>query len=112
MKTRYIIAAASALLLLAGCSREMDFQTPGSNVLKAVIESGETRVSFDEMGKFAWDEGDKIAVYVGSAFETVTVEYQTGEFKVEGTGDRSFYAVYPAHLAVLGALTVYFTFHK
>ena len=99
MKTRYIIAATSALLLLAGCSREMDFQTPGSHVLKAVIESGETRVSFDEMGKFSWDEGDQIAVYVGNAFETVTVDYQTGEFKVESAGDRSFYAVYPATAA-------------
>ena len=99
MKTRYIIAAASALLLLAGCSREMDFQTPGSNVLKAVIESGETRVSFDEMGKFTWDEGDKIAVYVGSAFEEVEVEAATGAFRIETPGDRSFYAIYPANVA-------------
>ena len=99
MKTRYIIAAASALLLLAGCSREMDFQTPGSNVLKAVIESGETRVSFDEMGKFAWDEGDKIAVYVGNAFEEVEVEAATGAFRIETSGDRSFYAIYPANVA-------------
>lgn len=99
MKTRYIIAAASALLLLAGCSREMDFQTPGSNVLKAVIESGETRVSFDEMGKFAWDEGDKIAVYVGNAFEEVEVEAATGAFRIETPGDRSFYAIYPANVA-------------
>ena len=67
MKTRYMIAAASALLLLAGCAREMDIQTPGSSVLKAVIEQSETRVSFDEMGKFTWDEGDQIAVYVGGS---------------------------------------------
>ena len=99
MKTRYMIAAASALLLLAGCAREMDIQTPGSSVLKAVIEQSETRVSFDEMGKFTWDEGDQIAVYVGGAFEEVEVEAATGAFRIESAGDRSFYAVYPASVA-------------
>ncbi len=87
MKTRYIMAAASALLLLAGCTREMDFYTPGSNVLRAVIEQ-ETRVSFDAMGKFTWDEGDQIAVYVGDAFETVDIDAATGAFRITGTGDR------------------------
>ena len=82
MKTRYLIAAASALLLAAGCAREMDFNTPGSSVLRAVIEQ-ETRVSFDATGKFAWDEGDKIAVYVGNAFEEVEVEAATGAFRIE-----------------------------
>ena len=109
MKTRYIIAAASALLLLAGCTMEKDTFTAKSKSsgLRAVIEQ-DTRVSFDATGKFGWDEGDQIAVYVGSAFETVTVEYQTGEFKVEGSGDRSFYAVYPASAAPAdnSALTV------
>ena len=98
MKTRYLIAAASALLLAAGCAREMDFNTPGSSVLRAVIEQ-ETRVSFDATGKFAWDEGDKIAVYVGNAFEEVEVEAATGAFRIVSAGDRSFYAVYPASVA-------------
>ena len=107
MKTRYLIAAASALLLAAGCAREMDFNTPGSSVLRAVIEQ-ETRVSFDATGKFAWDEGDKIAVYVGNAFEEVEVEAATGAFRIESAGDRSFYAVYPASVAPASnsALTV------
>ena len=107
MKTRYIIAAASALLLLAGCSMEKDTFVPKSSSLRAVIEP-ETRVSFDAAGKFTWDEGDKIAVYVGSAFEEVTVEHETGNFRIQGTGDRSFYAVYPVSAAPASnsALTV------
>ena len=59
MKTRYMIAAASALLLLAGCAREMDIQTPGSSVLKAVIEQSE-KISFpavitDTLGRMERD---------------------------------------------------------
>ncbi|MBR4586028.1 MAG: hypothetical protein IKO29_04735 [Bacteroidales bacterium] len=101
MKARYILSAALALSLLPGCVKELG-SNPGKAMLRAVIEE-ETKVSFDGVdGRFSWNTGDQIAVYVGSAFQNATVEPTTGDFSVEETETelRNFYAVYPAAIAV------------
>jgi hypothetical protein len=102
MKARYILSAALALSLLPGCVKELGSNS-GKTTLRAVIENeNETKVSFDVDGKFAWNTGDQIAVYVGSAFQNAVVEPTTGDFSIEETETdlRNFYAVYPAAVAV------------
>ena len=101
MKARYILSAALALSLLPGCVKELESNS-GKTTLRAVIEE-ETKVSFDGVeGRFSWNTGDQIAVYVGSAFQNATVEPTTGDFSIEETETelRNFYAVYPAAIAV------------
>ena len=105
MKARYIISAVLALSMLSGCVKELDSNSVKTS-LRAVIESSETKVSFDGVdGKFSWDEGDRIAVYVGSAFQTAEVEPHTGDFSVVETETeiRNYYAVYPAAIVVADA---------
>ena len=105
LKLKRIMTAAPVLLLLAGCARqEVDF-TPAGSLLTARLESdSDTRVSVsgktsgDEGGKFSWNTGDKIAVYVDGAYKKdIVVEPSTGRISVNGT--RSHFAVYPADAA-------------
>lgn len=99
LKFKYIMALVPALLLLAGCmQKEQDFGQQ-DKVLTARLESaGDTRVSFDKDGKFSWNTGDKIAVFVGSAYvHDIAVEPSTGRISVNGS--RSRYAVYPSDVA-------------
>ena len=101
MKLRFnhIMTSAAALLLLAGCMQKEEDFGQQVRVLTAKLESGaDTRVSFDKDGKFKWNTGDKIAVFVGSAYQhDIVVEPSTGRITVNG--NRSRYAVYPSDAA-------------
>ena len=96
-KLIWMMAAVSALLLLAGCMQEENFGL--SDRLTAQIETfGDTRVSLDKYGKFSWNTGDELAVFVGSDYvRNIEVEPSTGRISVNGT--RSRYAVYPSDAA-------------
>ena len=104
MKTRYLIAAALVLPILAGCVKEKNTDAVSPVRLRACIDGEETRVGLDGQGKFTWNTGDKVAIHAGSAFIT-DVEIAnpaTGDLTVAlGEGvERNFYAVYPSAVSV------------
>ena len=97
-----IMASPAVLLLLAGCmEKESELRSQGAE-LTAQLEIGEdTRVSLaGSDGKFSWNTGDKIAVYVvgeGDYVKNIPVDPATGAFSLNGVRDR--YAVYPSDAA-------------
>lgn len=102
LKLNHIMLLAPSMLLMMGCmQKEEEFQ-PQNRTLTAVLELGaETRTSFDADGKFSWNTGDKIAVFVGSDYvRNIVVEPSTGRISVNGS--RSRYAVYPSDAADSG----------
>lgn len=107
-----MILAGAALLALAGCSREPLAEEPETQVLGAEIVTGApTRTSYDgTTGKFAWEPGDQIALFLvkegGMPRTQVTkvtpkADVSKGSFVYsKETGyTRTGYAVYPATAA-------------
>lgn len=112
MKRYMTIMAGAALLALAGCSREPLVQESEVEVLDAEIVSGAlTRTSYDgATGKFAWESGDEIALFLvktgGTPRTQVTkvtpkTDASRGSFVYSKEKDfsRTGYAVYPANAA-------------
>ena len=92
-------ASVAALVLLGGCmQKEKEFGLRDT-ALTACLENGaDTRVSLDSDGKFSWNTGDKLAVFVGTDYvRNIEVEPSTGRISVNG--ERSRYAVYPSDAA-------------
>ena len=79
--TKFLLALVASLLIL-GCSvKESD--TVGMSVLTARLEPSDTRVSFDDVqGKLSWTPGNEIAVHVGGAYVTATVNPENGHLAV------------------------------
>ena len=103
MKTRYISAAAIALITLAACNKEAaPVTTPH---LRAGIEQpSDTRVSIGLDGKAQWNTDDMIAVHIGNFFVPIQIENpETGDFTIDteiyNPADRNYFAVYPAGVA-------------
>lgn len=111
---RYLtmILAGAALLALAGCSREPLAEELGTEVLGAeIVSETSTRTSYDgTTGKFAWESGDKIALFLvkeGGMPRTqvtkVTPKTDTSKgsfvYSKETGYTRTGYAVYPATAA-------------
>ena len=110
MIMRYIlrhIAPIVALASVMACEREVDspVDTPaasGGSHAYIVAPDG-TRTDFDSyVGKFAWSDGDQIAIHLSDGtFYSTAVNAETGEFTCSTTSSkqRDAYAVYPATAA-------------
>lgn len=101
MKTKksLVLLLCGVAAITVGCQQnELDF--PGGKVLKAVIEGGETRTSFDSYeGKFAWTPDDQLAVYYSDGTKSIATVATDGTVEVPASTAsryRSYYAVYPA----------------
>ena len=98
-KPKMVWLVCGLVALTAGCQQnELDF--PGGKVLKAVIEGGQTKVSFDSYeGKFAWTPDDQLAVYYSDGTKSIATVATDGTVEVPASTAsryRSYYAVYPA----------------
>lgn len=106
------IMVGAVLLALAGCSREPLVQESGVEVLDAeIVSDALTRTSYDgTTGKFAWETGDEIALFLvkpgGTPRTQVTkvtpkTDASIGSFVYSKEKDysRTGYAVYPAEAA-------------
>ena len=113
MKKIYLMCAV-ALLAAVGCNKEIeDGSAPvGSVVLKATVESDDTKVGAEvnkETSKvaFTWTKGDAIAVQTASGYETFTLTGDGGAATGEFTGNASpvanAAAVFPAAAAGSGS---------
>ena len=113
MKKIYLMCAV-ALLAAVGCNKEIeDGSAPvGSVVLKATVESDDTKVGAEvnkETSKvaFTWTKGDAIAVQTASGYETFTLTGDggaaTGEFTGNATPVANAAAVFPAAAAGSGS---------
>ena len=103
------------LSLTTGCQRAVpDSGTPDHFPVRIADGIDDTRASYDNtQGKFAWDEGDQIAIHFNDGhYETYEVTPNAGDPSVgtvtttpTGTMSnvRDFYAVYPASSAVATA---------
>ena len=102
---RQVWIIAGAALCIAACSREEPAGAPGGReaVLRAWIVNEETRTGFDShVGKFAWSEGDRIAIHLSDGtFHSTEVNPETGAFtcSTTPTKKRDAYAIYPASAA-------------
>ena len=105
-----IVLASAALVALAGCSREPLAEEPGTEVLGAeIVSEASTRTSYDgTTGKFAWESGDQIALFLKKdtykqqvTKVTPKTDASKGSFVYsKETGyTRNGYAVYPAAVA-------------
>lgn len=107
-----IVLASAALVALAGCSREPVSEVSRTEVLGAeIVNEAPTRTSYDgTTGKFAWETGDQIALFLvkegGMPRTQVTKvtpksDASKGSFVYsKETGyTRTGYAVYPAAAA-------------
>lgn len=101
MKTKksLVLLLCGVAAITVGCQQnELDF--PGGKVLKAVIEGGETRTSFDSYeGKFAWTENDKLAVFYSDGTKSEATVETNGTVNVPASTAsryRAYYAVYPS----------------
>ena len=102
-----LAAGAAALLALAACSREqvVDADEPFDDGVQHayIVAPTETRTDFDSyVGKFAWSEGDEIAIHLSDGtFYSTEVNAETGAFACSTTPSkkRDAYAVYPAAAA-------------
>ena len=117
-----IILAGAALLALAACSREPLAEVAGNEMLVAeIVDDALTRTSYDgNTGKFAWTEGDKIALFLAKQGQNprtqetkvtpATDRKGTFIYSKETGWSRTGYAVYPAaaakSLTVNNALTL------
>ena len=106
MKKTILFSLAAAALMLAGCAKEapVNIEVPGT-VVKVTASLGDaslTKVTTgSEVGKFAWESGDVIGVWTGSAFTPFTIE-ESSVGKTAGTfagtlpeGGTIGFAVYP-----------------
>ena len=96
-----LLAISCLLLSCAGLEKESPAAPVDDNVSHAyIVAPEETRTDFDSYaGKFAWSEGDKIAIHMndGTFYET-EVNAETGVFTCSTTASkhRDAYAIYPA----------------
>ena len=97
-KSLVLLLCGVAAITVGGQQNELDF--PGGKVLKAVIEGGETRTSFDSYeGKFAWTENDKLAVFYSDGTKSEATVETNGTVNVPASTAsryRAYYAVYPS----------------
>lgn len=104
MKTKQILIALGALLVVAGCSRKDLNPDPQTVRLSAQVESGETRATVDgTTGAFAWESGDVLSIYLSTgsgAFQTVTLDNAAGNFVMTAAAAaaRTGYSVFPSSL--------------
>ena len=114
MKTTYkylLAAACAAPMILSGCQREVEFDTPANITVRIADNDPQTRTSYDNLeGKFTWNEGDEIAIHFkGGKYETFAVSPNTDPVTGSvlsssvGTKLRNDFAVYPATAAVVTA---------
>ena len=92
---RFYLAMLSALLIGASCSKEesaIDEITTEPVRIEVSFEANPTRIELNEEQKTVWTEGDKLSLYVGSAWEKWSY---TG-----ATGERSGYIEQPAGSAI------------
>lgn len=104
MKRIFLTSILSALLL-TGCNNEESFDSVSSTVeLKATIENSESRVAFNQQGKFLWTINDAIGVTTTqnkTSFSKMTInEGGAGQSTATFTGKYMSgtpegYAVYP-----------------
>ncbi|MBR6882798.1 MAG: hypothetical protein IKN06_07535 [Bacteroidales bacterium] len=99
------LIAAIAAIALSGCNKQDVAQEPAGDrvvTVYAALESAVTRVTTgSEIGKFVWEKGDQIGVWVGDEFVPFTLEDSAegataGKFT--GTvpeGKEIKFAVYP-----------------
>lgn len=104
MKTKQILIALGALLVVAGCSRK-DLNPELKTVrLSAQVESGQTRATVDgTTGAFAWESGDVLSIYLSTgsgAFQNVTLDNAAGNFVMTAAAAaaRTGYSVFPSSL--------------
>ena len=99
MRLNYIMLAATALALLGGCKQKEECLVSRDGFVTVRLESSvDTRVSYDDVGKFSWNTGDKLAVFVDGAYtHDIEVDPSLGRISVNGT--RAYYAVYPSDVA-------------
>ena len=99
-----------AALLAAGCAKEQaarpEAEIPaadGKVVFRAGFESVDTRSTLTHIADYLWAADDEIAVWNGSAFETIPLTAgagtATGTFSGTMEGTPSTVAVYPASIA-------------
>lgn len=101
MKTKAIIIALGALLLLSGCSRSK--VTPDMTTFDMTVraESDGTRATVNgTTGAFAWEAGDQIAVHLNSGYQSATLTAAGTTTLTAAAGSvRNGYAIYPASVA-------------
>lgn len=101
MKTKPIIIALGAMVLLSGCSRSK--VTPDMTTFDLAVraESDNTRATVDgTTGTFAWEAGDEIAIHLNTGYQNATLTAAgTTTLTVSSSAVRNGYAVYPAAAA-------------
>jgi hypothetical protein len=101
----FSILALAVLAIIAGCAKQQSVDVvPGSRIVTvtAALENATTKVTTgSEIGKFAWEKGDVIGVWVGDAFVPFTLD-ESAVGAVAGTftgevpaGKEIDFAVYP-----------------
>ena len=111
MKKTILFSLAAAALMLAGCAKEapVNIEVPGT-VVKVTASLGDaslTKVTTgSEVGKFAWESGDVIGVWTGSAFTPFTIE-ESSVGKTAGT----FAGTLPEGMEGRSALGIYELFN-
>ena len=101
----FSIIALAALALIAGCEKQQSVEPVAASrivTVTAALDNGATKVTTgSEIGKFAWEKGDVIGVWVGDAFVPFTLDESTvgavaGKFTGEvPAGKEIDFAVYP-----------------
>lgn len=109
MKKHLTMIAGAALIVLAGCSREPLAEDSRTEVLGAeIVNEAPTRTTYDgTTGKFAWESGDQIALFLKKdTYKTQVVKVTpttapkgTFVYSKETGYTRNGYAVYPAAMA-------------
>ncbi|MBR2976414.1 MAG: hypothetical protein IKC57_06220, partial [Alistipes sp.] len=92
---RFYLAMLSALISGASCSKDesaIDEITTEPVRIEVSFEANPTRIELNEEQKTVWTAGDKLSLYVGSAWEKWSY---TG-----ATGERSGYIEQPAGSAI------------
>jgi len=101
----FSIVALATLILIAGCEKpKSEDAVAGTRIvtITATLDDLATKVTTgSEIGKFAWESGDQIGVWVGDAFVPFTLDESTagavaGKFTGEvPEGKEIDFAVYP-----------------
>lgn len=101
MKTKPIIIALGAMVLLSGCSRSK--VTPDMTTFDLAVraESDNTRATVDgTTGTFAWEAGDQIAIHLNSGYQSATLTAAGTTTLAAAAGSvRDGYAIFPASVA-------------
>ena len=107
---KYMLAAVCAApVLFSGCQSEAVPEGSQKVTVRIADVSGQTRTTYDNLeGKFAWSEGDEVALYLKNwGYETFALTVDSSDpaqasilSSSVGTHIRDGYAVYPATSAV------------